>query len=608
MTARLIALQNRFLGRGETIYDRLARLREEKGSLRSEDLLALARETNLPPAHVRSVAKFYDELAQERPAKRKVRVCNGEPCAIGRGAIGRGAIGGAASGGSAGCHDRLAKLASADVHVGEVTCLGHCGTGPNALVEDEDGARVVSLAEGGLEALEAALSAGASIGLAAVPNAVFRARDPRANVLLARFGPEVVPLSRAREAGAYRALEAALKSDPQRVIDEVKASQLRGRGGAGFPTGVKLQTVRDAPSARGDKYVVVNGDEGDAGAFIDKELCEQAPHAVIEGMLLAAYAAGASEGYLYVRGEYPRALEAIDRALGECRQAGLLGKGILGSKLSFEATLVRGHGAYVCGEETSLLRSLEGVPAQVSPKPPFPAIQGLRGAPTAVNNVETLAALPWIVEHGGAAYAALGHGKSRGTKLVSLSGKIACPGLYEVELGTPLRAIVFELGGGVPNGKAFKAMQLGGPLGGILGPAHLDLPLDFEAIAKAGGMLGHASLVVFDEDVDLVRIGRGLERFCAIESCGKCFPCRLGSVRATEIFDKILEGRGTQDDLELLAELNETMEVGSLCALGGGIPVPIKNLLTTFVSDFAGHVPDAQVPLLLRSAPSRREP
>ncbi|MCA9607062.1 MAG: SLBB domain-containing protein, partial [Myxococcales bacterium] len=372
-----------------------------------------------------------------------------------------------------------------------------------------------------------------------------------------------------------------------------------GRGGAGFPAGIKLQTVKDAPSATGQKYVVVNADEGDAGAFIDKELLEQAPHTVLEGTILAAYAVGASEGYVYLRGEYPRAIAVWKKALADAREAGILGGSVLGSGFAFDVKLVEGHGAYICGEETSLLRSLEGVPAQVSPKPPFPAIQGLNGAPTVVNNVETLAAYPWIVERGGDAYAALGAGKSRGTKLVSVSGHVAKPGLFEVELGTSLRSILFELAGGVPNGKRFKAVQIGGPLGGILGEAHLDLPMTFEDLAAAGGMLGHAGMVVYDEDVDLVRIGRGLMKFCAVESCGKCFPCRIGSVRATEIFDKVLEGRGTQADIELLGEINETMRVGSLCALGGGIPIPVENLLTSFVSELDRYVPGAKAPVVV---------
>ncbi|MCB9595065.1 MAG: NAD(P)H-dependent oxidoreductase subunit E [Sandaracinaceae bacterium] len=586
MSANLIALQNRFLGQGETVYDRLAQLAHDRGALRDEDLLALAKELSLPPAHVRSVAKFYDELRVEAPAKRALQVCNGESCAVA---------------GAEGCHAHLATaLGGADgVVVGEVTCLGYCGSGPNALLVEDGVKKVFSLRGEGLAAVERALLDGAAFDPVEPVNVVHAPRSDREKVLLSRFGPELTDLAAARAAGVYGALEAALKGTPQAVVDAVKASKIRGRGGAGFPAGLKLQTVKDASSKRGDKYVVVNADEGDAGAFIDKELLEQAPHSVLEGTILAAYAVGASQGFVYLRGEYPRAIGIWKKALADARAAGILGDSVLGSGFAFDVKLVEGHGAYICGEETSLLRSLEGVPAQVSPKPPYPAIHGYKAAPTVVNNVETLAAYPWIVERGGEAYAALGAGDSRGTKLLSLSGSVAKPGLYEVELGTTLRTILFELAGGVPGGKAFKAVQIGGPLGGIFGEQHLDLPLTFEALAKAGGMLGHAGIVVYDEDVDLVRIGRGLMKFCAVESCGKCFPCRIGSVRATEVFDKILAGRGTQADIDLLGEVNETMLLGSLCALGGGIPIPIKNLLTFFVSEFEAYVPGAKTPPVL---------
>lgn len=254
--------------------------------------------------------------------------------------------------------------------------------------------------------------------------------------------------------------------------------------------------------------------------------------------------------------------------------------------------LIAGHGAYVCGEETSLLRSLEGVPAQVSPKPPYPAIEGYKGRPTAVNNVETLASLPFIIRDSGTHYAKRGYARSRGTKLISISGAIVRPGLYEVEMGVSLSAIIHELAGGVPGGAKLKAVQVGGPLGGILRADQLDLPLDFEAFADADAMLGHGSIVVFDENVDLVAIGRSLMHFCAVESCGKCFPCRIGSVRGTELFDKLLEGRGKSADVELLEELNETMLVGSLCALGGGIPIPIGNLLSNFREEFDEKISD----------------
>ncbi len=581
MSANLIALQNRFLGRGDTVYDRLARWRDEHGRAPTDaELSALAEELSLPPAHVRTVAKFYDDL-RRAGATRRLRICNGEACAVA---------------GAQRCHERAQALDLEDFEVGEVTCVGHCGSGPNAMLETSEGASVFRLDDAALQTLAEALKAGTPHALPTPSNVIHRAEG---DVLMRHFEAGVHELKTARGKGAYAALERALKGEPLDVLRAVDLSKIRGRGGAGFPAGRKLQTVAAAPSNDGKRYVVCNADEGDAGAYIDKELLERDPHAVLEGMALAAFAVGADEGFVYLRAEYPRAQSIVADALRDAAAANLLGDDILGSGFTFHIRLVKGHGAYVCGEETSLLRSLEGVPAQVSPKPPYPAVQGLRGKPTVVNNVETLAAFPWIVANGGEAYAALGYGDSRGTKLVSLNDAVAKPGLYEVELGTTLRTLIFDRAGGMSTGN-FKALQVGGPLGGIFGPAHLDLPLDFEALKDAGGMLGHAGIVVFSDDVDLVRIGRGLMKFCAVESCGKCFPCRIGSVRGTELFDKILEGRGVQADLELLAELGETMLYGSLCALGGGVPVPIDNLLTHFIDDFAKYVPGARTPQRLR--------
>ena len=585
MSKNLIALQNRFLGLGDTVYDRLARLKAEKGHISADDISALAKTLSLPTAHVRTVAHFYDELvpSDAAPKAAQVRVCNGEACAVA---------------GGGGCKQRLAA-ALQDADIGDVTCVGRCGSGPNALVTLDHHETVVSLPDdASLDALISSIEAKEQ-PRAAAPNAVYLPPEGKPNVLLRSFIAAGGRLKDAEAVGAYQTLGAALEGDPESIIDAVKASQLRGRGGAGFPAGIKLATVRSSPSSSGERYVVLNADEGDAGAYIDKELLDRAAHTVIEGMILAAYAVGANEGWVYLRGEYPRSLEVFGLALQDARDAGYLGDDILNSGFSFHVHLVRGHGAYICGEETSLLRSLEGVPAQVTPKPPYPAVEGLRGAPTLVNNVETIANLPFIVQHGGAKYAEHGYEKSRGTKLVSLNSVVERPGLYEVELGTTLRELIFDLAGGMADGKTFKAVQVGGPLGGIFNESKLDLPLDFDALASAGGLLGHAGVVVYPDEVDLVEIGRGLMRFCAVESCGKCFPCRLGSVRGAEVFDKILDGRGAQSDLDLLAELSETMRYGSLCALGGAIPIPIDNLLTWFVSEFDKHIPGAQIPDLL---------
>jgi NADH:ubiquinone oxidoreductase subunit F (NADH-binding)/NADH:ubiquinone oxidoreductase subunit E len=534
MSSNLIALQNKFLGRGTTVYDRLSLLHAENGFIGDDDIQALAEQYKLPPALVRSTAKFYEELRHSTPSGRVVKVCNGEACR----AAPRG-----------GCDALWARLSRGligaggrpDLRLEHVACLGYCGVGPNAMV---DGVPVSLAPAAAEEQLVARIVAGEPVGLPEPSNPVHLPPPGRPCVLLRHMRQDVVPLARAREAGIYGALEKALTSmTPGQVVEEIERSRLRGRGGAGFPTGTKLRTVAEAPvhDGSGRRYVVDNFDEGDAGSYIDKELVERDPHTQLEGLLLAAFACGASEAYVYVRFEYPRALAVLERAVSEAREAGLIGEDILGSGFSCEVHLVKGQGAYICGEETSLLRSLEGVPALVSYKPPFPAHQGLRGYPTAVNNVETLHNLPWIIEHGGEAYAALGYENSRGTKAVSLNTAVRRPGLYEVELGTTLREVIFDLAGGLAEGKRFKGVQVGGPLGGILPESALDTPLDFEALDRVGGILGHAGMVIYTEDHDLVEICRGLMAFCAVESCGKCFPCRIGSVRGTELFDQMLD-------------------------------------------------------------------
>lgn len=590
MSSNLIALQNKFLGQGTTVYDRLSILHSENGFIRDEDIQALAEQHNLPPALVRSTAKFYEELRHSTPADRVVKVCNGEACRA------------APRGGCDALQTRLSGVLSKgaggegapDLRVESVACVGYCGLGPNVMVDGVP----LSLASPDDEArLARSLLSGGEHGLSEPSNPVHPPPPDRPCVLLRRVreGGEITSLAGARRAGIYGALEKALASmTPGQVVGEIERSRLRGRGGAGFPTGTKLRTVAEAPvhDGSGRRYVVDNFDEGDAGSYIDKELVERDPHTQLEGLLLAAYACGASEAYVYVRFEYPRALAVLQRAVAEAREAGLIGEGVLGSGFSCEVHLVKGQGAYICGEETSLLRSLEGVPALVSYKPPFPAHRGLRGYPTAVNNVETLHALPWIIEHGGEAYAALGYENSRGTKAVSLNTAVRRPGLYEVELGTTLREVIFDLAGGLAEGKRFKGAQVGGPLGGILPESALDTPLDFEALDRVGGILGHAGMVIYTEEHDLVEICRGLMAFCAVESCGKCFPCRIGSVRGTELFDQMLDpaqGGVTDERMALLGDLCETMKLGSLCALGSMTPLPIESLMRDFPEELARH-------------------
>ena len=570
MSRNLIAMQNKFLGEGRTVYDELARIHGREGAVTDDDILRLARSHNLPPSHVRATAKFYDELGQDRPAEHSLKICIGEACR------------------AAGCDDILSRCeADLGVDAGDVSpegarlehvaCLGYCGLGPNAMVDGEP----LSLAgKGSLEDVLDHVRGAGEHSLREPVNNVFPPAGGEPCVLLRHAGREVIGLEQAKARGIYSGLEKALSSmTPQQVIDEVKASQLRGRGGAGFPAGVKLQTVADsdAPDGSGRRFVVVNFDEGDAGAYIDKELIERDPHTQIEGVLLAAYAAGAGHAWIYARFEYPRARKVLEQAVAEARAAGLLDR--------CEITVVRGQGAYICGEETSLLRSLEGLPALVGTRPPFPAQEGLWRCPTAVNNVETIHNLPWIVEHGGEAYAALGSGSSRGTKLLSLNSRVRRPGLYEVELGTTLREVIFEKAGGMADGQVFKAVQVGGPLGGLLPEPLLDTPVEFEAMSAAGALLGHGGIVVYSQEDDLVKIGRGLFHFCAVESCGKCFPCRIGAVRGTELFDQMMEDGVTDRRLELLGDLCETMKYGSLCAMGGLTPAPIESLVEHFPAE-----------------------
>lgn len=579
MSNNLIALQNKFLGQGQTIYDVLSRLHDEQGHVSDEDIARLAETHELPPAHVRSVAKFYDDLTRTGPAKRTLKVCNGEACR------------------AAGC-DALIDRVTGALGVGfgqidgngnrveHVACLGYCGLGPMAMVDDTPVRLDSKRAEA---AVLSDLGGGAAHGLAEPQNPVFLPAGDAPCILLRHMGPEhaggLTELDAARAAGVYGALQRAVEAgQPEVVLEQIERSQLRGRGGAGFPTGRKLRTVKDssAPDGSGRKFVVVNFDERDAGSYIDKELVERDPHTQIEGILLAAYAVGARHAYIYARMEYPRARRILAEAIEHARVAGLIGAPLFGSDFACEVEIVKGQGAYICGEETSLLRSIEGVPGLVSIRPPFPAQQGLWRCPTAVNNVETLHNLPWIVQHGGEAYAAIGHGRSRGTKAVSLNHRVARPGVYEVPFGITLRELIFDLAGGMADGQRFKAVQVGGPLGGILPESKLDTPLDFEAMAAEGAIVGHAGVVVYGHDDDLIRIARGLMHFCAVESCGKCFPCRIGAVRGTELLDQMMADGPSPARVSLLEELLETMEFGSLCAMGGMTPAPIQTILKYF--------------------------
>ena len=401
-----------------------------------------------------------------------------------------------------------------------------------------------------------------------------------------------------RRHGGYRGLQRALAMTQPAMVEELVASGLRGRGGAAFPTGVKWRTVLAAPGE--DKYVVCNADEGDSGTFSDRMLMEGDPFALIEGMTIAGVAVGAAQGYVYVRSEYPHAQDTLERALAAARAQGCLGPDVLASGRAFDIEVRRGAGAYICGEETALLESLEGKRGMVRYRPPLPAVQGLFGKPTAVNNVITLASVPAIFAEGARAYSEAGTGRSRGTLAFQLAGNVRRGGLVELPFGMPLRELLVDFGGGTASGRPIRAVQMGGPLGAYLTPAQLDTPLDYEAIAAAGGMIGHGGIVVFDDEADLGAMARYAMEFCAVESCGKCTPCRIGSTRGVELIDRMRAGSGgagrAAADEALLRELCETMVAGSLCGLGGMAPLPVLSILNHFPEDLAaGRKPAAAV-------------
>ena len=391
--------------------------------------------------------------------------------------------------------------------------------------------------------------------------------------------------------GGYASLEQCLFDiDREEIIKTMQDSGLRGRGGGGFTTGMKWHFVKIQKEQ--EKYVVCNGDEGDPGAFMDRSIMEGDPHRMLEGMMIAGYAVGAQRGYIYVRAEYPLAVARLQLAINEARAAGILGNNILGTDFSFDLEIRFGAGAFVCGEETSLLRSIEGERGEPTNKPPFPAESGLWGKPTLVNNVETYANVSMIISKGAAYYRSFGTEKSPGTKAFALTGNIENTGLIEVPMGTTLRDIIFSVGGGIKNGKKFKAVQIGGPSGGCLTEAHLDLQLDYESLTAAGAMIGSGGLVVMDEDTCMVEVAKFFMNFTQNESCGKCTPCRIGNKRLHEILERITEGKGTMQDLVKLKELSEAVKDTALCGLGQTSPNPVLSTLKYFYDEYVEHVRD----------------
>ena len=384
--------------------------------------------------------------------------------------------------------------------------------------------------------------------------------------------------------GGLAGLKKALATKPEDIVESVANSGLRGRGGAGFPAGIKWRTVAAQSSVQ--KYICCNADEGDSGTFADRMLMEGDPFLLLEGMIIAGLAVGATQGLIYVRSEYPAATISLKMAIDILRDTGWLGDKVGGSDFAFDITLRRGAGSYVCGEESAMLESLEGKRGEVRAKPPIPAISGLFGQPTLVHNVLTLASVPTIIAKGADAYQALGTGRSRGTQAFQLAGNIKLGGLVEVAFGLTIRELIEDFGGGTASGRPFKCAQLGGPLGAYVSEEMLDVSMDYEALAEAGAMLGHGGVVVFDDGVDMAEMARFAFEFCAIESCGKCTPCRIGSVRGRELVDKVIAGEDTKASLTLIKDLCEVMEEGSMCAMGGLTPLPVKSAIKLFPQDF----------------------
>ena len=399
-------------------------------------------------------------------------------------------------------------------------------------------------------------------------------------------------------ADGYTALERILteQTPPQEIIDCVKKSGLRGRGGAGFSTGLKWQFTHDAVSEDGVKYVCCNADEGDPGAFMDRSVLEGDPFSVIEAMTIAGYAIGSSQGYIYVRAEYPIAVKRLEIAIGQARKYGLLGKNILDSGFNFDLELRLGAGAFVCGEETALMTSIEGHRGEPRPRPPFPANKGLFAKPTLLNNVETYANITWILNNGWEKFAAIGTEKSKGTKVFALGGKITNTGLVEIPMGTTLRTIIEEIGGGIPNGKKFKAAQTGGPSGGCIPAELIDTPIDYDSLTAIGSMMGSGGLIVMDEDNCMVDIAKFFLQFCVDESCGKCAPCRIGTKRLYDLLDKITQGEGSLEDLDTIEELCQHLKSSALCALGQSAPNPVLSTLRYFRDEYVAHVVEKRCP------------
>lgn len=486
------------------------------------------------------------------------------------------------------------------VQIVKTGCFGFCEKGPIVKVLPEDSFYVEVKPEDAAEIISEQIIMGREVtrllynqeqkSLEKVEEIEFYKKQMRVALRNCGFiNPEDINEYIGRD--GYLALEKALfEMKPEEIVDEIKKSGLRGRGGAGFPTGLKWEAGLKAP---GDvKYVVCNADEGDPGAYMDRSTIEGDPHSVIEAMIICGKAIGAHKGFVYIRAEYPLAITRLQIAMDQAHDLGLLGNDILGSGFDFDIEIRLGAGAFVCGEETALLRSIEGLRGMPTPKPPFPAQKGLWGCPTIINNVETWANIPVIITKGAEWFSSIGTADSKGTKVFALTGKVNNSGLVEVPMGTTLREIIFEIGGGIKNGKKFKGVQTGGPSGGILTEEDLDTPIDFGALTKLGSMMGSGGMIVMDEDDCVVDVAKFYMEFCVDESCGKCSPCRIGTRQLYTILDKISRGNGEMADLEKLKDIGQAMRFSSLCALGQSAPNPTLSTLKKFETEYIEHIKD----------------
>ncbi len=535
-------------GLSNNLFEALGKAASETGTPTKDHLEKIRQEFLIGKSSVYGTVSFYDFLKPENQGK-KVYICNGSACLV------------------AGTQEALHHKMSAHYapeETGEMCCLGRCHENSAFQIEGEnysgnDIEHILEIKKGKQLTAEKYL-----VGSKGTP------------ILTSEYGSITE---------YYKTFLSSLEKSPTDLLAQLKIAGLRGRGGAGFSMAFKLESCKNAIS--NTKFIVCNADEGDPGAYSDRFIMDNRPHALLQGMMLAGYMAGAEYGVVYIRGEYPESVTIISNAIEALRKEKLIGENINGSGFSYDFKVIKAQGAYICGEETALLSSIEGQRPEVRIRPPYPTQQGLFNEPTVVNNVETLANLPFIFKQGGEAFAAIGTQKSTGTKLISLDGHFNHPGIYEVDMGTPLSVVIYELGGGFKS--AVKAMHIGGPLGGLVPVSKInDLAIDFDAFAKEGFLLGHASIVCIPESYPLIKYIEHLFKFTAHESCGKCFPCRLGSTRGYEMVGKA-QTEDYKIDMNLMHDLLETMETGSLCALGGGLPLPIKNAMKYFEEELSPY-------------------